>query len=63
LGLRITDMASRTDELIDRRSREAKKHLLDRLPCDLLIVKPPQVSARVSRERRGAQVLAVLPAC
>jgi hypothetical protein len=56
-------MASRTDELIDRRSREAKKHLLDRLPCDLLIVKPPQFSARVSRERRGAQVLAVLPAC
>jgi universal stress protein E len=39
------------------------EQLLDRLPCDLLIVKPPEFANRVSREPRGAQVLAVQPSC
>ena len=35
--------------------------LLDRLACDLLIVKPPEFVSRVPHERRGARVLAVEP--
>jgi universal stress protein E len=37
--------------------------LLDRLSCDLLVVKPPQFESRVPGGRRGARVLAVQPSC
>ncbi|HTT01817.1 MAG TPA: universal stress protein [Steroidobacteraceae bacterium] len=32
--------------------------LLDRLPCDVLVVKPPHFRSPIGRARRGAQVLA-----
>ncbi|MBV8495463.1 MAG: universal stress protein [Gammaproteobacteria bacterium] len=33
------------------------EELLDRLPCDLLIVKPPRFAARVPRARRGVRLI------
>jgi len=39
------------------------ERLLDRLPSDLLIVKPAEFVARLPRAPRGARVLAVAPLC
>lgn len=39
------------------------ERLLDRLPCDLLIVKPAEFTNRVPRGGRGPRVLAVQPLC
>jgi len=37
------------------------ERVLDRLPCDVLIVKPRRFVSRVPRTRRGAQIVAVSP--
>ncbi len=37
------------------------EQLLDRLPCDVLIVKPRRFPSRVPRTRRGAQIVAISP--
>jgi len=37
------------------------EQLLDRLPCDLLIVKPPGFTSRVQRSRRGMRLMTVQP--
>jgi universal stress protein E len=39
------------------------ERVLDRLTCDLLIVKPAEFTNRVPRACRGARVLAVQPSC
>jgi universal stress protein E len=39
------------------------ERLLDRLPCDLLIVKPAEFTNRVPHGSRGPRVLAVQPLC
>ena len=39
------------------------ERLLDRLPCDLLIVKPAEFANRIPRGCRGPRVLAVQPLC
>jgi len=35
------------------------EQLLDRLPCDLLIIKPPGFTARVQRARRGVRLMTI----
>jgi universal stress protein E len=35
------------------------ERVLDRLPCDVLVVKPKEFTSRVPRTRRGAQLIAV----
>jgi universal stress protein E len=37
------------------------EQLLDRLPCDLLIVKPAEFVSRVPITRRGARVVTIQP--
>ena len=37
------------------------ERVLDRLPCDVLVVKPRHFANRVPRTRRGAQIVAVSP--
>jgi universal stress protein E len=37
------------------------EQLLDRLPCDLLVVKPPQFAARVPSSRRGVRLVTLQP--
>ena len=33
------------------------ERILDRLPCDVLVVKPPRFVSRVARERRGPRIM------
>lgn len=37
------------------------ERVLDHLPCDVLVVKPPRFASRVPRARRGAQIVAITP--
>ena len=42
-------------------SDDTAERLLDDLPCDLLIVKPPAFVSRVSPRSRGPQLVAISP--
>jgi len=72
-GVRATAVRLRTDIVVmGAMSRSGLKRmligntaerLLDRLSCDLLIVKPAEFANRVPRRCRGPRVLAVQPLC